>query len=481
MPTNAHMPKSTNSAVSLRDFAGLFLALTAIATVAILLFSLLGSQEDADLGIGHSRALYRDSQALLISSAEANTNIRNYIMTRDPRYLDLYKRSRTDLQKETDTLLKSTRSAEIQGLLKERLAPALQSFLGSSDSLIGANAANLQEKLLKQEIAGTSFNKALESVQTGQAKILRHRNDLMLQIASNLATLRVIILLVAFLAILFSIFTLRSVMKKDREKIRSLEEAVTRMQAAERAAFEALETAQRSNELKAQFMSNISHEIRTPMTGILGVADLLCHSKVDGTTRTYSELLMQSSQQLLNVLNDLLNFSLLQKGNLALHIEPFAIRKTIAELVENARPDAQAKNLTISATVDPAVPDMIAADEERVRQVIAAMLSNSIKFTSEGGVQIAIAMDQQEGAKSTDTKIRIDVKDTGIGIADQDLNKIFTPFVQVDGGIRRSQGGSGLSLCIAKHLVELMAGRIGVTSKPGQGSVFWFTFAGVRP
>jgi len=210
------------------------------------------------------------------------------------------------------------------------------------------------------------------------------------------------------------------------------------------------------------------------MTGILGVADLLCNAnpKLDEPNQSYAHLLFESAQQLLNVLNDLLNFSLLQKGNLALHTKPFAIRKTIEELKESARAQAEEKHLTLETKVADAVPESITADEERVRQVIAAMLANSLKFTSSGSIELSVEL--------KDEQIKISVKDSGIGIADEDLDKIFLPFVQVNGGIRRTHGGSGLSLCIAKHLAELMHGQIGVESKSGQGSIFWFTFAGAE-
>jgi len=212
------------------------------------------------------------------------------------------------------------------------------------------------------------------------------------------------------------------------------------------------------------------------MTGILGVADLLCHSspKLEEPNHSYAKLLFESSQQLLSVLNDLLNFSLLQKGNLALHSKPFAIHKTIEELSESARTQAEEKRLVLTTKVADTVPETITADEERVRQVIAAMLANSLKFTSAGSIEISVEASGEAKAE----QIKISVKDSGIGIADEDQEKIFLPFVQVNGGIRRTHGGSGLSLCIAKHLAELMQGQIGFESKAGQGSVFWFTFAG---
>jgi signal transduction histidine kinase len=475
------MRQISESAVSLKDFAGLFFALAAVGSAVILLFTYSREQEDADMGIEHTRTVYRDSQQLLVSSAEADTNARNYIMTKNPKYLALYKLSKVSLQKEVRDLINLVQNPLVHKLVQSRLAPDLDTFLLTSDQLVKsgeaiAAASNLAEAaaLQRQESAGETFNATLEAVQVEQLKILQKRKDTVLDISARMAWLRAVILMVAFVATLFSIFTLQAVMKKDRKKIESLEAAFEQTQQAQQAASEALAEVRKSNELKTQFMSNISHEIRTPMTGILGMADLLSAHNLDQPAKNYAQVLLNSAQQLLSVLNDLLNFSQLQRSALTLDRKPFAIRQTIKDVTSLADHVAREKNLTITVLIDKAVPPIVIGDEDKIRQVIVTFVANSLKFTKDGGVQIAVQCADKN-------QIKVAVIDTGIGIGAQDLEKLFLPFVQVDGGIRRTHDGSGLSLTIAKHLVEMMAGQIGVLSESGGGSIFWFTFTGADP
>ncbi len=152
-------------------------------------------------------------------------------------------------------------------------------------------------------------------------------------------------------------------------------------------------------------------------------------------------------------------------------VKPFAIRQTIKDVTSMAENEARQKHLCLTTVIDTSIPPVVIGDEEKIRRVIATLVSNSLKFTSEGGVQISVE-------STPDKAIKVAVIDTGIGIKSDDLSKIFLPFFQVDGGIRRKHGGTGLSLTIAKHIVEMMSGKIGVLSEPGAGSIFWFTFAG---
>jgi len=466
------MRQIQESAVNLRDFAGLFFALAAIALAAILLFDFSQKQEDAHERIDHSRSVYIDSQHLLVSCEQANTSVRNWVMTKNNKYLERYQATKLSLEKETAALTSTTRTPGIQVLLRERLAPDLKTFLSACDQLASpASLAAVTVGLERQEAAEAAFKQSLQAVRQAQSNVLQARQEKMLNLSDRIEQTRTMILFSAFIAILISIFTLRTVRKKDQQKIESLQAAVKSTQEAQEAASEALDQARKSNELKSQFMANISHEIRTPMTGILGMADLLCAQDLNQPEKQYAQVLLQSSKELLTVLNDLLNFSQLQQNNLLVERKPFAIRQTIKDVTSMAESEAREKHLHLNAVVDTSIPPVIIGDEEKIRRVIATLVSNSLKFTSEGGVQISVE-------PTPDKSIKVAVIDTGIGIKSDDLSKIFLPFYQVDGGIRRKQGGTGLSLTIAKHIVEMMSGSIGVLSQPGAGSIFWFTFAG---
>ncbi len=535
------------SAVSLKDFAGLFIALAAVALAAIMLFDVTSRQEDADERISHSRAVYNDSQQLLLDCERLNNTVQSYVLTKQVKFLPRYKASKAAMERNLAALVDTTRTASVKIMMQNDLAPSLKNYLNACDQLIMAasvkvadgatvggkatagkladgistdgkstdghtaggkatagkstadksnngksinskiddtllvanNATNaksaeseFQIALKSQGWAADDFKISLDSVRAAQANVLDARKDKMAALSERIDQTRIAILLVAFIAILSSIFTLRTVMKKDKEKIESLQEAVARTQEAQLTASEALAQAQKSNELKSKFMATISHEIRTPMTGILGMADLLCANNLEQPDKQYAEVLFQSSKELLVVLNDLLNFSHLEQNDLVVERKPFAIRQTIKDVTGLAEGVARDKHLSLTTVIDKRVPQLVQGDEEKIKRVIATLVSNSLKFTAEGGVQISV-----EPAENNSLKIA--VIDTGIGINREDQGRVFQPFFQVDGGIRRKFGGTGLSLTIAKHIVERMAGKIGVLSEPGSGSIFWFTLTGV--
>jgi signal transduction histidine kinase len=473
------MTKKQETAVSPGDFTGLMVALAAIASAAVLLFNFSYQQDEASQLVDHTKEVYSYSQKLIICAARADNNLRNYLMTGRALYLQQYEGSRAELQQASQALESLTRSSKVRRLLAERLDPDLQNFLVASDDLAygafdPAVGKVAPEALAAQENAGQAFNDALQTVQVEQVGLLHKRNQYLSKLSQQIVWLRAAILLIAFAAILFSTRTLHSVMKKDRAKIESLEKAIEETRQAEQLAAEALAAAHHSSELKSQFMANISHEIRTPMTGIIGLADYLRSEKaaLEPETLQCVQVLFKSAQQLLSVLSDLLNFSQLEKRSTTLKEELFDIRRTIEDVAVHARTQADDTQLPLNISIDDAVPDQIMGDEQKVRRVLAALLSNSLKFTHEGVVEISVA-------QSADDYIKVAVADTGIGIENHDLERIFQPFVQVDGGIRRKAGGAGLSLSIAKQLVDMMAGQIGVMSEPGMGSIFWFTFRGV--
>jgi signal transduction histidine kinase len=152
-----------------------------------------------------------------------------------------------------------------------------------------------------------------------------------------------------------------------------------------------------------------------------------------------------------------------------LQIEPFEIRNLVADVVHNCAPSVDKKGLRLSVHIANEIPAVMRADQEKIRMVLLALLSNSIKFTNEGAIDINIDFASQD-------QVRVALIDTGIGIAEEGISKLFQPFVQVDGTIRRQYGGAGLGLFLARQFVQIMSGEINVKSEPGAGSVFWFTF-----
>ena len=235
--------------------------------------------------------------------------------------------------------------------------------------------------------------------------------------------------------------------------------------------------AEATSRAKSSFMANISHEICTPLNGVLGMAELLLDTPLDEQQRNYAVIVQSSGRALLTVVNDILNFTAIESGRLVLGAAECDLRQMIGELVRLLATKAANKQLDLRSAIAPMLPTYLIVDGTRLRQVLAILLDNAIKFTNVGSIEIRVAPEWQTTQALPDGKLfaRFLVVDTGIGIDPQDVERLFQPFSQLDSSTTRSYGGNGLGLVIARHLIRAMGGEISVDSQVGRGSTFGFS------
>ena len=244
---------------------------------------------------------------------------------------------------------------------------------------------------------------------------------------------------------------------------RELKSLATKLEQARDQALEA-------SRFKSEFLANMSHEIRTPINGVISMSDMLTRTALSKHQTDIATIIRDSAGALLDIINDILDFSKIEAGKLELEILDFDLLPVVEGTTELVADQARAKGLSLMTYIAPEVPRLFRGDPGRLRQILLNLLSNAIKFTDSGEVYVRATLDASDPERS---HIRLSVTDSGIGMAQETVHRLFQPFTQADGSITRRYGGTGLGLSIAKLLTELLGGRIGVRSTEGKGSTFW--------
>ena len=268
----------------------------------------------------------------------------------------------------------------------------------------------------------------------------------------------------------------------DDEMLHYLLETESSRQSLERYAFElnrqigesakATRQAEMTAQGKSDFLAMMSHEMRTPLNGIIGMTGLLESKNLDERERECVEVIRRSGETLLAIIDDVLDFSKIEAGRLTIEKADFDAARAVLDAIQIVEASAAAKSLTLTTRLDPTLPAMVSGDVLRLRQVLLNLLSNAIKFTAQGEISVRAEL---RSATGDGYELYFSVKDRGIGISQEQQSRLFQPFSQAEVSTSRMFGGTGLGLAISKRLVDLMGGRIGVESRSGAGSLFWFT------
>jgi signal transduction histidine kinase/CheY-like chemotaxis protein len=451
-----------------RRLRGLVIGGVAIAMLTIVLLVAVANQSfkaftATSRMVRHTYEVMNTLESLLGGLQQLESAQRIYIITGNPALIDGHDRRHRDVWRSFDRVVRLTSDDEKQQERGKTLRPlidAKQRFIDRAIELRrrkGFEAARDYVDSGEGVLLMERISAVIDEMRSEELTLLSARRE---DEENKAGTARLFVLVGSAMSLILLV-ALGFAIERDlrRSRLLAVEHRVARDAALE------------STRLKSEFLANMSHEIRTPMNGIIGMTNILLDTKLDDDQREYAQTVRSSAENLLSIINDILDFSKMEAGKLKIDYEDFSLRDMVESVADLVGASTHSKNLEFATLIHPGVPPRVRGDVVRVRQVLLNLVANAIKFTHRGEVIVEIT---RVSDPTCPLVLQFNVRDTGIGIADNVIPRLFQSFSQADASTTRNYGGTGLGLAISRQLVEMMGGRIGVESRVGEGSRFWF-------